>query len=98
MPRSLSDDLRVRLMEWRKRAARSAANGAELVYLPPYSPGLNPIEQIFARLKVLLRKSAARPSASCRQLSAHCLRASSPTSAPTTFATPHMTPIERNSL
>ena len=60
MPRSLSDDLLVRLMEWRKRAARSAAKGAELVYLPPYSPDLNPIEQIFARLKVLLRKSTGR--------------------------------------
>ena len=60
MPRSLSDVLRVLLMEWRKRAARSGAHGAELVYLPPYSPDLNPIEQVFARLKALLRKAAAR--------------------------------------
>ena len=36
------------------------ARGAELVYLPPYSPDLNPIEQLFARLKALLRKAAAR--------------------------------------
>jgi transposase len=34
--------------------------GAALVYLPPYSPDLNPIEQAFAKLKVLLRKIAAR--------------------------------------
>jgi transposase len=32
--------------------------GAKLVYLPPYSPDLNPIEQAFAKLKAMLRKSA----------------------------------------
>jgi transposase len=36
------------------------ARGATLVYLPPYSPDLNPIEQAFAKLKTLLRKLAAR--------------------------------------
>jgi transposase len=36
------------------------AAGAELRYLPPYSPDLNPIEQMFAKLKALLRKVAAR--------------------------------------
>jgi transposase len=36
------------------------AVGAELRYLPPYSPDLNPIEQFFAKLKALLRKAAAR--------------------------------------
>ena len=36
------------------------AAGAELRYLPPYSPDLNPIEQLFAKLKALLRKIAAR--------------------------------------
>ena len=34
--------------------------GASLLYLPPYSPDLNPIEQFFAKLKALLRKAAAR--------------------------------------
>ena len=34
--------------------------GAFLLYLPPYSPDLNPIEQLFAKLKALLRKAAAR--------------------------------------
>jgi len=36
-----------------------AAAGASLLYLPPYSPDLNPIEQFFAKLKALLRKAAA---------------------------------------
>lgn len=36
------------------------AAGASLLYLPPYSPDLNPIEQMFAKLKALLRKAAAR--------------------------------------
>jgi transposase len=34
--------------------------GAELRYLPPYSPDFNPIEQLFAKLKAILRKIAAR--------------------------------------
>jgi len=36
------------------------AAGAKLLYLPPYSPDLNPIEMIFAKLKSLLRKAAER--------------------------------------
>jgi len=36
------------------------AAGATLLYLPPYSPDFNPIEQVFAKLKTLLRKAAAR--------------------------------------
>ena len=36
------------------------AVGASVLYLPPYSPDLNPIEQVFAKLKALLRKAAAR--------------------------------------
>jgi transposase len=36
------------------------AAGAELLFLPPYSPDLNPIEQVFAKLKHLLRKAAKR--------------------------------------
>ena len=36
------------------------AAGAKLLYLPPYSPDFNPIEQLFAKLKALLRKAAAR--------------------------------------
>lgn len=40
--------------------AAIAAAGAELRYLPPYSPDLNPIENAFAKLKAALRKAAAR--------------------------------------
>jgi transposase len=36
------------------------ATGASVLYLPPYSPDLNPIEQLFAKLKALLRKAQAR--------------------------------------
>jgi len=36
------------------------AAGAKLIYLPPYSPDLNPIEQVFSKFKALLRKAAAR--------------------------------------
>src|SRR5664280_117548 len=36
------------------------AAGAKLLYLPPYSPDLNPIEMAFAKLKALLRKAAER--------------------------------------
>jgi transposase len=42
------------------------AAGAKLFFLPKYSPDLNPIEQVFAKLKHLLRKAAARtPEAIC---------------------------------
>lgn len=43
-------------------AARLAieAAGAELRFLPPYSPDFNPIETAFAKLKSLLRKAAER--------------------------------------
>lgn len=36
------------------------AAGAQLRYLPPYSPDFNPIEQVFAKLKALLRRAATR--------------------------------------
>ena len=41
-----------------RRAIRD--KGAHLLFLPPYSPDLNPIERAFAKLKALLRKVAAR--------------------------------------
>jgi len=43
-------------------AVRSAikAAGARLLFLPPYSPDLNPIEQVFSKLKHLLRKAKER--------------------------------------
>ena len=41
-----------------RRAIRDA--GAHLLFLPPYSPDLNPIEMMFAKLKTLLRKACER--------------------------------------
>jgi transposase len=41
-----------------RKAIRAA--GAHLLFLPPYSPDLNPIEQVFAKLKTLLRKADER--------------------------------------
>ena len=41
-----------------RQAIRDAR--AKLLFLPPYSPDLNPIEQVFAKLKTLLRKAAER--------------------------------------
>jgi transposase len=41
-----------------RRAIRAV--GAKLLFLPAYSPDLNPIEQVFAKLKTLLRKAAER--------------------------------------
>ena len=41
-----------------RQAIRSV--GARLLFLPPYSPDLNPIEQVFAKLKHLMRKAAER--------------------------------------
>ena len=44
------------------KAARAAIRnaGAHLLFLPPYSPDLNPIEQLFAKLKHLMRKAEER--------------------------------------
>ena len=36
------------------------ARGCEVLYLPPYSPDLNPIEEAFSKIKGLLRRAAAR--------------------------------------
>ena len=50
-----------------RRAIRQA--GAKLFCLPPYSPDLNPIEQVFAKLKTLLRKAAERSwAATCDRI------------------------------
>jgi transposase len=65
-----------------------AAVGASLLYLPPYSPDLNPIEPLFAKLKALLHQAAARtkdvlwatigrllaaiPASECANYLSHC--------------------------
>lgn len=55
------------------------AKGAILIYLPPYSPDLNPIEMAFAKLKALLRKAAARTRDSLWDAIAQVLGAFTPT-------------------
>jgi transposase len=50
------------LSSHKRQGVREAieAVGASLLYLPPYSPDFNPIEQVFAKLKALLRKYGER--------------------------------------
>lgn len=49
------------------------------LYLPPYSPDLNPIEQMFARQKALLRQASARTREALWTTIGHLLDAFSPT-------------------
>jgi transposase len=69
--------------------------GCQLLFLPPYSPDLNPIESAFSKLKYLLRKAAERtveglwttvgrlldqfPPDECRNYFRHCGYAATPT-------------------
>ena len=64
----------------KSQAVREAirAAGAKLFYLPPYSPDLNPIEQVFAKLKLLLRKAAERSVEATWQRIGHLLDAFPP--------------------
>ena len=54
------------------------ARGASLLYLPPYSPDLNPIEMAFAKLKALLRKAAERTEAALCERIGQLLEAFAP--------------------
>jgi transposase len=49
------------------------ARGATLLYLPPYSPDLNPIENAFAKLKAHVRKAAARTIEALQAAAANAL-------------------------
>ena len=69
-----------------------AAAGASILYLPPYSPDLNPIERRFAKLKTLPRKAAARTKDSSGPPSAACSKPTRPPNAPTTSTTAAMVP------
>ena len=64
----------------RRQAIREAirAVGAKLLFLPAYSPDLNPIEQVFAKLKTLLRKLDARTIETTWRGIGHLLDAFSP--------------------
>lgn len=52
------DNLSSHKSEWAEKLIRN--RGAWLLFLPPYSPDLNPIEMAFSKLKALLRAMAAR--------------------------------------
>jgi len=54
----IMDNLRVHKMAGVREAIEAA--GAKLLFIPPYSPDLNPIELAFAKLKALLRAKAIR--------------------------------------
>src|SRR3546814_727583 len=64
----------------KNRAVRQAIRkaGAHLLFLPKYSPDLNPIEQVFAKLKALLRKAAERSIGDVTQRIGKLLDAFSP--------------------
>ena len=59
------------------------STGASLLFLPPYSPDFNPIENAFSKLKALLRKAAARTVEDLCARSATPSTQSPQTSAPT---------------
>jgi transposase len=59
--------------------------GAELLYLPPYSPDLNPIEKAWAKLKQLLRAAQARTSEALQQAIADALKLITPDNAKAWF-------------
>ncbi len=67
------------------RAAIEAA-GASLLYLPPYSPDFNPIENAFAKLKAMLRKAAARTVESLWNTIGRLINAFSPSECANYFA------------
>jgi transposase len=61
--------------------------GAKLFFLPKYSPDLNPIEQVFAKLEHLLRKPTREPSRPSGPQSVRCSQPSRQRNAPTTSKT-----------
>ena len=62
------------------------ACGATLLYLPPYSPDLNPIENAFAKLKADVRKAAARTIDALEIAAARALQTFKPTECVNFFA------------
>ena len=62
------------------------AAGARLLYLPPYSPDLNPIEPAWSKLKQLLRAAKARTSEALETAVAKALSAISPANAVAWFS------------
>ena len=61
-----------------RAVARIEAAGARVLYLPPYSPDLNPIEKVFSKVKNFLRFAAARTQAALWDAIAFALDAVTP--------------------
>ena len=59
---------------------------AELLYLPPYSPDFNPIENAFAKLTAMLRKAAHRTVDGCGRLSERLIASFTPNECANYFA------------
>jgi len=68
---------------------RIHAAGADLLYLPPYSPDLNPIEKAWSKLKQMLRSAKARTSEALYQAIQHALPNITPENASAWFRTCH---------
>jgi transposase InsO family protein len=79
-----------------RRAIRTA--GARLVFLPPYSPDLNPIEQAFAKLKSCSAKPKNAPSKASGVKLADFSNTSHLKNAQTTCATPDMLRLKSERL
>ncbi len=62
------------------------AAGAELRFLPPYSPDFNPIEMAFSKLKAFLKKTAARTVDDLRDAIAHGIDTFTPNECENYFA------------
>jgi transposase len=62
------------------------ARGAQLWFLPCYSPDLNPIEEAFSKIKAMLKKKAARTKGALLEAIAEALRAVTPKDAEGWFA------------
>lgn len=67
---------------------RIEAAGAELLYLPPYSPDLNPIEKAWSKLKQYLRAAKARSAEQLQQAIAEALKTITQNDAAAWFRTP----------
>jgi transposase len=75
------------------------ACGAKLRYLPPYSPDLNPIERLFAKLRHLMRKAEERtPTRPLGASSGISSTSSRLPNAPTTSGTQVMIPSKHSTL
>ena len=66
-------------------AASIAACGARLIYLPPYSPDLNPIEQAWSKFKQFLRSAKARTAEALDQAITEALKTITPDNAAAWF-------------